>query len=134
MGNRRYQRTAQRITSAVNCRPLNCSPRSPIPVPAWPSTAPILPAGQRRPNLATEPSNVSSPMSIDPKDLWKALPPALRRQIVDDVAAILAEISREIRTGQTEPSGAKGCRSHPPIDTPPGGEQPREPAAAIRAS
>jgi hypothetical protein len=32
-------------------------------------------------------------MSVDPKDLWATLPPALRRQIVDDVAAVLAEIS-----------------------------------------
>ena len=38
-------------------------------------------------------SNVSNAMSIDPKDLWAALPPALRRQIVDDVAAVLAEMS-----------------------------------------
>src|ERR1700739_4820453 len=56
MGNWRYQRTAQMITSAVNCRPLNCSLRSPIAVLVWPPTAPILPAGQQRPNLATEPS------------------------------------------------------------------------------
>ena len=36
-------------------------------------------------------------MSVDPKDLWATLPPALRRQIVDDVAAVLAEISHEVR-------------------------------------
>ena len=47
-------------------------------------------------------------MSIDPKDLWAALPPALRRQIVDDVAAVLAEISREVRTGEASPPGAQG--------------------------
>ncbi|MHC2706584.1 hypothetical protein ACVMHZ_009771, partial [Bradyrhizobium liaoningense] len=30
-------------------------------------------------------------MSMDPADLWSTLTPALRRQIVEDVAAILAE-------------------------------------------
>ena len=52
-------------------------------------------------------SNVSSLMSIDPKGLWALLPLALRRQIVDDVAAVLAEMSREVRTGQANPSGAQ---------------------------
>src|SRR5215472_18694563 len=41
-------------------------------------------------------------MSVDPRDLWAALPPALRRKIVDDVAAVLAEVSREVRTGQAD--------------------------------
>jgi hypothetical protein len=39
-------------------------------------------------------------MSIDPKDLWATLLPALRRQIVDEIAAVLTEMSREIRTDQ----------------------------------
>ena len=30
-------------------------------------------------------------MSMDSRDLWAALPPVLRRQIVEDVAAVLAE-------------------------------------------
>ena len=34
--------------------------------------------------------------------------PALRRQIVDDIAAVLAEMSREVRTGQASPPGAQG--------------------------
>ena len=46
-------------------------------------------------------SNVSNAMSVDPKDLWATLPPALQRQIVDDIAAVLAEMSHEVRTGQT---------------------------------
>jgi hypothetical protein len=53
-----------------------------------------------------------------PQDLWTALPPALRRQIVDDVAAVLAEISREVRTGEADPSGAQGCGLHPTIAPP----------------
>jgi len=36
-------------------------------------------------------------MAIDPKDLWAMLPAALQRQIVDEVAAVLAEASHEIR-------------------------------------
>ena len=55
-------------------------------------------------------------MSIDPKDLWAVLPPALRRQIVDDVAAVLAEMSREVRTDQADPSGAQSRRLHPAVD------------------
>jgi hypothetical protein len=67
--------------------------------------------------------NASKAMSIDPKDLWATLPSVLRRQIVDDVGAVLAEVSREVGTGQAVPSGAQGCRLHPAVDTPPGGEQ-----------
>ncbi|WP_247459053.1 recombinase family protein [Bradyrhizobium sp. 153] len=40
-------------------------------------------------------------MSLDPADLWSTLTPALRRQIVEDVAAILAEISHEVRVDHT---------------------------------
>jgi hypothetical protein len=41
-------------------------------------------------------------MSIDPGDLWATLSPAQRRQIVDEMAAILAEVSREVRTGDAD--------------------------------
>src|SRR5271169_4437514 len=37
MGNIRYQRTAHRITSAVNCRPLKPSPRSICPAAPYPT-------------------------------------------------------------------------------------------------
>jgi hypothetical protein len=47
-------------------------------------------------------------MSTIPKDLWAILPQMLRRQIVDDVAAVLAEILREIGTGEANPSGTQG--------------------------
>ncbi len=40
-------------------------------------------------------------------DLRAMLPPALRRQVVDNVAAVLAEISRDVRTAQADASGAK---------------------------
>ena len=42
-------------------------------------------------------------MSASPKDLWMTLTPMLRRQIVDDLAAVLAEILREVGTGQANP-------------------------------
>src|SRR6516225_12237011 len=77
-------------------------------------------------------SNVSNAMSMDPRDLWAALPPALRRQIVDDVAAVLAEISREVRADQANPPDAQGGRLHPPVDAPSGGQQSGKPAASIR--
>jgi hypothetical protein len=54
--------------------------------------------------------NPSTTMNIDPKYLWSVLSPTLRRQIVDDVAAVLAEVAREVRTGEVEPSGAQGGR------------------------
>src|SRR4051812_25736553 len=55
MGNCRYQRTAHRMTSAVNCRPLNgcCLLRAkPRPSSAGP---PLLPDPRQPTNVATEP-------------------------------------------------------------------------------
>ena len=52
--------------------------------------------------------NLSTTMNIDPKYLWSALSPTLRRQIVDDVAAVLTELAREVGTGEVDPSGAQG--------------------------
>ncbi|MER9243806.1 hypothetical protein [Mesorhizobium sp. M0633] len=73
-------------------------------------------------------------MTIDPKSLWATLSPALRRQILDEVAAVLAEVSREVRTGQANPSGAQSGCLRPAVDAAPGGQQSRKPAAAVRAS
>ena len=73
-------------------------------------------------------------MSIDPKDLWAMLPPALRRLIVDDIAAVLAEMSREVRTDQAGSPSAQGRRLYPAIDAAPGREQSGELAAPVRAS
>ncbi|MER9946428.1 hypothetical protein NKJ70_31920 [Mesorhizobium sp. M0092] len=55
-------------------------------------------------------------MTIDPKSLWATLSPALRRQILDDVAAVLAEVSREVRTDKANPSGAQSGCLRPPVD------------------
>src|ERR1700739_4503646 len=79
-------------------------------------------------------SNVSDAMSIDPKDLWAALPPALRRQIVDDIAAVLAEMSREVRADQAGAFGAQGRRLYPAIDAASGREQSGKPAPPIRVA
>jgi hypothetical protein len=43
-------------------------------------------------------SNVSNVMSLDPKDLWATLPPVLQCRTVNDIAAVLAGMSREVRT------------------------------------
>ncbi|WP_212490996.1 hypothetical protein, partial [Bradyrhizobium liaoningense] len=59
-------------------------------------------------------------MSMDPADLWSTLTPALRRQIVEDVAAILAEIPHEVRAGHTKPLGAQSRSLHPAVDAPSG--------------
>src|SRR5277367_5234360 len=53
MGNIRYQRTAHRITSAVNCRPLKPSPRSIYPAAPYP-TGVLIPVIPPPPKFATE--------------------------------------------------------------------------------
>jgi hypothetical protein len=55
-------------------------------------------------------------MTIDPKDLWATLPTALQRQIVDEVAAVLAEASHEVGAGQADALGAPGGRVHSAVD------------------
>src|SRR5271157_6046573 len=57
MGNIRYQRTAHRITSAVNCRPLKPSPRSICPAAPYP-TGVHIPGIPPPAKFATEPHNV----------------------------------------------------------------------------
>src|ERR1700677_1976244 len=55
MGNIRYQRTAHRITSAVNCRPLKPSPRSICPAAPYPTRVHI-PGIPPPAKFATEPN------------------------------------------------------------------------------
>src|ERR1700722_5091611 len=55
MGNIRYQRTAHRITSAVNCRPLKPSPRSICPAAPYP-TGVHIPGIPPPAKFATEPA------------------------------------------------------------------------------
>src|ERR1700734_3307062 len=55
MGNIRYQRTAHRITSAVNCRPLKPSPRSICPAAPYP-TGVHIPGIPPPAKFATEPT------------------------------------------------------------------------------
>src|SRR5271167_2538745 len=57
MGNIRYQRTAHRITSAVNCRPLKPSPRSIRPAAPYP-TGVHIPGIPPPAKFATEPCGV----------------------------------------------------------------------------
>src|ERR1700722_8616907 len=54
MGNIRYQRTAHRITSAVNCRPLKPSPQSICPAAPYP-TGVHIPGIPPPDKFATEP-------------------------------------------------------------------------------
>jgi hypothetical protein len=60
MGNIRYQRTAHRITSAVNCRPLKPSPRSICPAAPYP-TGVHIPGIPPPAKFATEPHQVREP-------------------------------------------------------------------------
>src|SRR5271155_2431239 len=60
MGNIRYQRTAHRITSAVNCRPLKPSPRSICPAAPYP-TGVHIPGIPPPAKFATEPYIVCKP-------------------------------------------------------------------------
>jgi hypothetical protein len=70
-------------------------------------------------------------MNIKPKDLWTTLSPALRRQVVDDLAGVLAEVDHEIGARHTKPSGAQSGGLYPPVDTAPDREQSGEPAVAV---
>src|SRR5215208_6984162 len=72
-------------------------------------------------------------MMIEPKDLWSILPAALRRQIIDQIAAVLTETRHEIRADPADASGAQGDRLHPAVDASPGRQQPRKPPPPIRA-
>jgi hypothetical protein len=78
-------------------------------------------------------SNVSNPMSIDPRHLWAALPPSLWRQIVGNVAAVLAAslVRFELVTPAHLARKAVYIRQSTPHQ---GSEQPGKPAAPIRAS
>src|SRR5712671_6261015 len=58
MGNIRYQPTAHRITSAVNCRPLKPSPRSICPAAPYP-TGGHIPGIPPPAKFATEPDLVT---------------------------------------------------------------------------
>src|SRR3982751_5756651 len=62
-------------------------------------------------------------MMIEPKDLWSILPAALRRQIIDQIAAVLTETRHEIRADPADASGAQGDRLHPAVDASPGRQQ-----------
>ena len=55
-------------------------------------------------------------MSTAPEDLWTMLPVTLRRQIVDDIAVVLAEVFRDVRVDPTGASEAQGRRLHSAID------------------
>src|SRR5277367_750128 len=70
MGNIRYQRTAHRITSAVNCRPLKPSPRSICPAAPYP-TGVHIPGIPPPAKFATEPDCVTRPVSEhDQPHMW----------------------------------------------------------------
>ena len=46
-------------------------------------------------------------LPIDPEAVWAALPPALRRRVAEDLAAVLAkETPDEVRTRHARASGA----------------------------
>src|SRR5712672_2677376 len=64
MGNIRYQRTAHRITSAVNCRPLKPSPRSIGPAAPYP-TGGHIPGIPPPAKFATEPGRLIRSVSND---------------------------------------------------------------------
>ncbi len=73
-------------------------------------------------------------MSTEPEVLWSTLPPTLRRQIVGDLAAVLAEVFYDVRVDPADASEAQGRRLYPAVNTALGREQSGEPAAPVRAS
>src|SRR6202034_1197328 len=74
MGNIRYQRTAHRITSAVNCRPLKPSPRSICPAAPY-TTGVHIPGTPPPAKFATQPTEATrigwttpAAMTLTPSD------------------------------------------------------------------
>jgi hypothetical protein len=70
-------------------------------------------------------------MPIEPREVWRSLPEALRRAIAEDLAQVLREVSHGLgarQTGSPEPQSV--CA---PVNSPPGDHQSREPEAPIRS-
>ncbi|MFW8642738.1 hypothetical protein ACOJBO_08120 [Rhizobium beringeri] len=56
-------------------------------------------------------------MMIEPKNLWATLSPALRRQILDDVAAVLAEVCHEVELFKPTHLARRAVVYDPSVDT-----------------
>src|SRR5215207_3323333 len=70
-------------------------------------------------------------MLVRPERVWHRTPEALRREIAEDVAALLAEVIHEIGTDRRPPPRTARGDLHPPVYAAPGADQPGEPAPAV---
>src|SRR4051794_13453033 len=73
-------------------------------------------------------------MPVRPERVWQGLSDGLRTEIVQDLAAILAEVIHEI--GAHYRPASRPVRGHlcSPVQPAPGADEPGEPAAAIRSA
>src|SRR5271155_5137595 len=86
MGNIRYQRTAHRITSAVNCRPLKPSPRSICPAAPYP-TGVHIPGIPPPAKFATEPANERNWPDVENSSEGGLVGPFVLRQLYENSAS-----------------------------------------------
>jgi hypothetical protein len=70
-------------------------------------------------------------MLVRPERVWHRTPEALRREIAEDVAALLAEVIHENGTDRRPPPRTARGDLHPPVHATPGADQPGEPAPAV---
>src|SRR3954464_9910218 len=70
-------------------------------------------------------------MLVRPERVWHRTPEALRREIAEDVAALLAEVIHEIGTDRRPPPRTARGDLHPPVHATPGADQPGERGPAI---
>src|SRR3954470_6826771 len=73
-------------------------------------------------------------MVVRPERVWHRTPEALRREIAEDVAALLAEGIHENGTDRRPPPRTARGDLHPPVHATPGADQPGELAPTIRAA
>src|SRR5580692_10016780 len=99
MGNIRYQRTAHRITSAVNCRPLKPSPRSICPAAPYP-TGVHIPGIPPPAKFATEPDGAPSLNSASSLLLRRILAPPRQSAEVRFLAPPIHSEGRSQRAAQ----------------------------------
>src|SRR5215217_3902062 len=72
-------------------------------------------------------------MSISPREVWPSLPADRRGVILDDLAALLREMSHDLGPRHATAPVPQDRDLHPPVHAASGAHQPREPAPAVYA-
>src|SRR5262249_48946910 len=68
-----------------------------------------------------------------PQTIWASLAPAVKQQVIDDIATICTEVIHErIRIYHSLSSQSPGHHLHSPVQPPPDAHQPGEPETPVR--